>query len=238
MQFRKINFFTGSIALALLVFTLTGCLKKLDPPSNDPKSYISIMHMASRAPSIEVYLNDQKASQPILSGVFSSAYSGVTPGFFDIGFRKSGSDSVVASIPSQFYDSAKYYTLLLYNDQPTSAKAIRIVDNFSVLTQAQAYYRFFHLSADAPDVDLYLNSVKVQSNRQYLDNISNTTYNGFVSYSPGSFSIEVKKAGTDSVIAQTSANMFQANAFTIFLNGLANLNGTNTIGLDVLQASN
>lgn len=237
MQIRKFNFVLGGVVVLAVVFS--SCLKSVEQQPAEKKAYISLMHMAINAPAVEVYVSGTKSSQPIVPGSYSSAYSAVTPGTFDIAFRKANSDSLVAAVGTASYDSLKYYTLLVYNDQPTSAKVMRIADDFSDLgTGPQCIYRFFHLAADMPAVDLYLDNVKVMSNREYADNATQTLFNEFSAQNAGNKVIQVKKAGTDSVITSTNAIFYQNNAFTVFLNGLANKNGVNSLKVDVLQASN
>jgi Domain of unknown function (DUF4397) len=238
VQIRKLNFVWSGVVILSFALIFSGCLKSIDQTPPEKKAYISLMHLAPKAPALEVYVSGTKSSTAIAAGSFSSAYSAVTPGIFDISFKKASSDSVVASIGAAIYDSLKYYTLVVYNDQPNSAKALRITDDFSNIGGASAYYRFFHMSAEIPAVDLYINNSKVQTDREFADIALSPAYNSFSAYAPGSYSVQVKKAGTDSVIAQTSATLFQSNAFTIFLDGLVNNGGvSSTIKLDVLQAT-
>jgi len=63
-------------------------------------------------------------------------------------------------------------------------------------------------------------------------------FNSFKPVTAGGYSLQVKKAGTDSVIATVSGNVnLQAGAaYTIFLSGKKN-STTNPITLNVLQAA-
>lgn len=127
---------------------------------------------------------------------------------------------------------------MLYNPDSTHAQALRIEDDFSVLNTTQTFYRFFHLCPDVGDVDLYFDNTLIESGRQYADIATTTYYNQFFAKTPNTYSIYVKKAGTDSVIAQSSSVSFTAaNAYTIFLKGIKNGSGTNLLSVDVLQAA-
>ncbi|HEX6429834.1 MAG TPA: DUF4397 domain-containing protein [Niastella sp.] len=238
VQVRK-NVFLFLGALSFLTVLLGGCMKESTSSTPAVKTYLSLMHLAPRAPAIEVYFDNNKASSAINSGTVASAYSALDPNMFAINFKKAGSDSVVASIGTNLYDSSKYYTLLLYNYDSTHVSAVRIEDDFSVLTNDKAYIRFFHMSPDIADVDLYFDNNLVIPGRQYADNTTSNYWNQFAAISPSSVNVYVKKAGSDSVIAQSTSSVYlnQANAYTIFLKGIKGGTGTNALTVDVLQAA-
>ena len=241
--FRKAQLAIWGIAAGLLVIIASGCLKSMDSTgaNNNNRAFVSLLHLAPYAPSLEVYISNQKASQPILPGTFSSAYSALTPGNFPLALKKANADSVVAALPAMDYDSMKYYTILVYNDQPTSAKAVRIYDDFSVLNSNNSFYRFFHMIPNLNmDVDMYLDNVKVETGRQYADNAIFPFYNEFLPKEAGSHNIQVKKAGTDSLIYQVSTTFTERNAYSIILKGLAPASGVTGGSIDVvvLQARN
>ena len=217
---------------------LTGCIKdvKNTPPS--PKTYISIMHLAPRAPAVQLFFNGTQASSAINPGVVSASYASIDPSVYSVDFKKSGSDSVVANIPSNLYDSLKFYSLLLYNIDSTHARAVKIEDDFSMLTSDKAYFRFFHMSPDIGNVDLYFDNNIIATSRQYADNVASGYYNEFNPVTNNTFNIYVKKAGADSVIASASQVLLSpGNAYTIFLKGIPGGTGNTALGINVLQAA-
>ena len=130
------------------LFVVSGCIKSadnLEPPK--PKAYVSIMHLAPTAPSLDVFFNETKVSNtPFAPGNVTVAYNAIDKGAFPITFKKASSDSVVASITFAQYDSLNFYTLFIYNEQANGpARAVRIHDDFSKLTMNKAFYRFFQV---------------------------------------------------------------------------------------------
>lgn len=233
---KKVIAGVGAVVFTLL---LSGCLKDVQNTPATPKTYISVMHLAPRAPSVDIFFNDQKASTAAFApNTVSSYYSALEPQLFGVTIKKTGSDSVVAAIAPDIYDSLKYYTLLIYNTDSTHAAAVKIQDDFSGLNQDKAFYRFFHMSPDIGPVDLYFDNNKIELGRQYADNTPSYYYNQFLQLSPASYTISVKKAGTDSLVGQTtSATLSAANAYTIYLKGLPGVTtGNNALGINILQA--
>jgi len=237
VQVRK-NAFLMLGAVALVSLALSGCLKEAKSSVTAPKTYVSLLHLAPWAPPVEVFFDNTPASSAINPGTVSNAYSGVEPGIFAINFKKSGKDSLVASIGANLYDSLKYYTLLLYNVDSTHVGAVRILDDYSNLTTDKTLFRFFHVAPEIGDVDLYFDNTRVASSRTYADNTFDNSYNQFTDIGPNAYTVSVKLAGTDSVIASTpSVVLTQFNAYTIFLRGRKGGTGLNAIGVDYLQAN-
>lgn len=237
VQVRKKAFlFLG--ALAFVSVLLSGCLKEAQNTTVTPKTYVSLMHLAPRAPAVEVYFDNTKASSAISYGMVSPSYSALEPDAFAISFKKAATDSLVASLPTAIYDSLKYYTLLLYNTDPTHVGALRIEDDFRNLTSDRSFYRFFHLSPDIGTVDVYLDNTLIEPGRQYADNASIGSYNMFTSVTPNTHSVVVKKASSDSVIATLSSVTLTAGVpFTLYLKGIVGGTGSNAVMVDYLQAA-
>jgi hypothetical protein len=229
-----------SILFIVAVSVLGSCLKSVENTPPKPQTYISLLHLAPAAPAVDVYINNTKSTNtPVPSGTFFSRYSPLDPDIYSIVFKKGGGDSVVASIPADVYDSLNYATLLLFNDvNGNGVNAVRIDDDFSNFSSTQANIRFFHIAPGLMPVDVYFDGNKIESNRQYADNVFSGYYNIFQHRDDGFFTIAVKKAGTDSTILQTSTSFLQAQAYTILLSGVPGGTGEHQLAIDLLQASN
>src|SRR5688572_2505473 len=191
-----------TVASALTL--LSGCIKSVDPPAPTPaKTYISIMHLAPTAPSVDVFFNDTKVSNNAFApGSSTIAYNAVDKGAFSIRFKKESSDSVVAAVPLAQYDSLHFYTIFIHNLQADGpAEAVRIEDDFSNLVSGKLFYRFFHASPNTGPVDLYLDNVKIESGRTPSGNTNSASFKEIAgTTSSGYYNLQVKLAGTDSTI--------------------------------------
>jgi len=202
-------------------------------------SYITTMNLAPYGDSAYVYFGgNEYPGGAIPVGSYSTSYFKVASGSFDVEFKTPSSDSLLAEIPSSPFDSLGFYTLIVYNDSSNGiAKAAKITDNFSNVTNDSAYIRFFNLSPDMPSVDLYINSTKVQSARTPADNILNTFYNNFQAIPNGYYTIEAKQAGTNIVVGTVlNGSLLNGQVYTIFLEELHGNSG-NSFGLSILQFS-
>src|SRR5258708_30036014 len=153
---KQRGIFYGVLILGLVTLASTGCLKTGGINSNNTNAvtYLTVMNLAPYAPSTEIYLNGTKATGPVAPGSYSSSYAHLIPATYDVQFKKSGSDSLLAEIPSSSYDSLGFYTLILYNDSVQgSAKAVKIHDDYSSVTMGSTYYRFINMCPSLPYVD-------------------------------------------------------------------------------------
>lgn len=245
MQKSKANIFLWCM-VALVGISLTGCLKASDPQPQPAKAYISIMHLATEppAPAVEIYFNTTKVSNPFSAGAVSQTYSPVEKGAFSVTFKKSGGDSVVASIPSSQYDSLGFYTIMLYSrsGSPAPAEAMLIEDDFSDLTLDKPFFRFFHASPSVSDlgpVDVYIDNNKVSSQRVLADNEFSSYYNEYQATTAGYHNVQIKLSSNDSLIkAVSDVNLIAGNAYTIYLAGKASGTGANALTVGVLRAAN
>jgi len=226
------------IVLAFVIGGLSGCVKSGSSYTNSSTgaTFMTIMNLAST--SANIYFNGTKASSNALpSGFFDQSYEQLKPGSYEIQFKAAGNDSLLAGVPSTLYDSSDFSTVILYNNAgSTAVNAVKIVDDYSTISTSAASYRFFNMSPDVPSVDLYFNSTAAQPNRTTADNVTNTGYNAFQTVAAGTYNLQVKKAGTDSVVASANGITLAAQtASTIFLTGNSG-NSTNPVALKVLLA--
>jgi hypothetical protein len=234
--------FYGIVSMVLLTAGLAGCSKTGSSFTTNAVTYVSVLHMAPYAPATDIYLNGTLSSPSggIPPNSNSLKYASLQPQNYDIQFKKAGSDSLMAEIPTSLYDTLHFYTLILYNTSMGggSVQAAKIADDFSNISAVSANYRFFNLSPDAPQVDLYMNGSMVQLGRTRADNIVSTSFNSFQPVPSGpSNALQIKVSGTDSVLASlNSVDMEPGSVYTIFLNGTKNSSGNN-LKINVLTAA-
>src|SRR4030095_3718826 len=152
----KTNILISSLAIIAVAGVLSSCAKGEDGPPPEPQTYLSIMHLAPTASSVDVYFDEKKVSNtPFVPGNVTARYNPVDKGIYSIRFKKASTDSLVADVGQEKYDSLTYNTILLYNlitDGPV--RAIRIKDDYTEVASNlnKPYYRFFHTSPNTGPV--------------------------------------------------------------------------------------
>jgi|GEM_PF-378045 hypothetical protein len=235
--------FWGTLALFCLAIGGWRCSKAGGTQTSTAVTYVAVINAAPYGPAADIYLNGTvvSASGGVSPGTYSQEYATFAPGNYAVSFDKTGTDSVLYAIPSSAFDTAAFYTLILYNASPGGTGVIdaaTITDNFSTTSQTTANYRFFNLSPDVPSCELYFNGTLVQTQRTPADNVSNLLYDQFQTLSPNSYTIVAKVSGGDSVLATTSTgvDLSTGNVFTIFLSGTNTATGGNHLAINIMQA--
>ncbi len=240
---RKGICYVAAVVITVMTAGLAGCSKTGSSTStSSAATYVNVMHMAPYAPAFDIYLNGTISSTAggIPPGTFSQQYGPLKAGVYDVQFKKANTDSLLAEIPASDYDTMSFYTLIVYNTTPTggAVRAIKVVDDFSQVSAASSNYRFFNLSPDCASVDFYLtNSTPAMTGRMPIDNFTNPALNAFMPVTGGPYNLQVKAAGTDSVIAfLNNVGLQSGSAYTIFLSGVK-VGNNNTHQINVLLAS-
>lgn len=186
------------------------------------------MNVAPYSPSADVYLNGQLATSSggIASGSYSLKYGALQPGSYSIKFTKTGTTDSLTGIPGiQRLDTLNFYTLIMYDDTAHGVQSMLIHDDFTSISTANANYRFFNLSPDAPNVNFYLNAgtAPTYQGRTTGDNAIYQNYNTFLSTAPSTYSFVVKGAVGDTttpVATLANQSLMGGNVYTIFLTGV------------------
>jgi hypothetical protein len=188
--------------------------------NNAAISYVSFLNLAPYGDSVAMCFNGKDFPDILPSVSYSRSYMSIASGVYDIKVKAAENrDSVLAEIASTSFDSLGAYSLLLYNDAPSTAlKIAKINDDFSMVTNNSSYYRFFHMSPDQQAVDLYINGVKVQSSRTVADNVGNNVFNQFQQLNTGYVEVEVRLQGTNTVVGNPlKGNLGFGQAYTFLL---------------------
>ena len=234
--------FYGIVLMVLLTGGLTGCSKTGTSVTNTAVTYVSVMNMAPYAPAMDIFLNGtlSSAAGGIPPGKFSQKYSPLAPGNYDVVFKKTGVDSSLAEIPTSLYDTTEFSTLILYNNTGSpAAKALRIMDDFSTVSNYNTNYRFFNLAPDAPRVDFYIGGTVAQPARVNADNIGNPGFNAFQQVPAATYNLSAHLNGVtpDSVLTSfTGAGLLAGGVYTIILTE-TKTGSANSYALNIVQAA-
>jgi hypothetical protein len=176
---------------------------------------VRVVHASPDAPAVDVWVNDNVA--------FSNApFKGITPyasletGTYNVKVVPTGATEPVVIEADLALEGAKDYTVVavgkLENIEP-----LVLQDNNSTPAEGKAHVRFVHASPDAPAVDIAVKGGPVI--------FSNIAFKGVGDYTPvdaGTYDLEVRLAGTDTVALEVpGVNLTAQTVYTVFAMGLA-----------------
>ena len=105
-----------------------------------------------------------------------------------------------------------------------------IVDDLTAPAMGNAHVRFIHLSPDAPAVDITTtDGTVVFGNYEFKD------YSDFTPLPAGSYDLQVRLAGTDTVVLELNGiAVADGNIYTVFAKGFVSGTGTQALGAEII----
>ncbi|MFZ1529299.1 MAG: DUF4397 domain-containing protein [Ferruginibacter sp.] len=237
-KFTKI---TGSLMLVLAAAAFLSCSKD-DDTNNAQTAKVSATHASPGSPAVDIYVDGAKVTTaqlafPSTTGTTGNPYLTVNAGTRNIKVSPNGTLNVInadlAVAANGVYSIFAYDTL----GSGTTLKALVLGDNLAAPAAGKAHIRFLHLSPDAPNVDLELLKTGAApinlTNIPYVGPSPNATaLSAFTPVDAGSYTINVKPAGTSTVVLNPTLTFAEGKIYTIYARGLL-ANGVGTaLGLN------
>lgn len=179
------------------------------------QSYIRVFHASPNTHPVDVYLNNNLTVQNLAYRGFSE-YLPIPSGNYNVKIYPAGQrinpiiDTTLSIAPNSIY------TISAIGQSP-NISLYPILDPAVRPDPSRANVRFSHLSPNTPNVDITLpNGTRL---------FSNIAYRGVTSYvpmNPGTYTLQARAAGTNSVILNVPNIQFKPNKnYTIYAVGLS-----------------
>lgn len=211
------------------VIGVVSCNDKNDS-TTPPISSFGIVHASPDAGNVDVYVGGGAAAQNLAYGS-DTGYFAVTPGTYTLQVAPTGTSNFVLSTNVSLSPGMTYSVFAI--DSVSSIKAAVVEDNFTAPSTDSVRVRFLHFSPDAPAVDVAVAGGSTWfSNRTFNDQSANPSYQSFTTIKAGVYNLEVKAAGTSTVVLPIpSITLEGGKVYTLYAKGF--LAGTSTQALGV-----
>ena len=188
-----------SLALASMVLFMNSCKKDDDDGPVEPSNYM-VVHAAVGAPSVELYLDDVKASASAIAYGTNSAYAGIAPKQYSVKFAAVNTINPVAETSINMNDGRSYSIFAYDTLLADKLKAFTLEDDLAAPAAGKAKVRFIHLSpnttANKIAIDLAANNTVLFPNRTYADVVTDAGKANFISVDAGTYVVSARLAGT------------------------------------------
>lgn len=195
-----------------------GLLGGLVTPSSASagSALVRIVHASPGAPQIEAFVDGQKF---VTAPAFATAtpYTTVPAGAHDIGVFTVGAGPAGKAFFNARVDlqEGRAYTLVAA-DVAAKMEPVLLNDELTTVVPGQAYVRLFHASPDAPAIA----DVAVLGGPVIFRGVAFKSAAGYRPIAAGSYSFEVRPAGTDLPLATTNAiELAAGRIYTVFAIG-------------------
>lgn len=218
---------------SVLVVSLVFMACKKDDNNDMPKSQVMVVHASPNAPAVDVRINNNVALTNVTYPT-SSNYSAVNSGSTNIKVSPAGTTTNVIDATVNL-EANKYYSVFAI-DSVSKIKAAVVSDDLTTPASGKAHVRFFHFSPNAPAVDIAVTGGAVLfSNRKFNDQASNASLAAFTPLNAGTYNLEVRAAGTNTVVLSLpNISLTAGKIYTVFAKGFLGGTSTQALGAQII----
>ncbi|WP_439881298.1 DUF4397 domain-containing protein [Pontibacter sp. MBLB2868] len=192
---------------------------------------VMVIHASPDAPAVDLYVDNQKVNPSALNYPNNTGYLELEAGTRNIKVTPAGADVSSAVINADVdLDEDVAYSVFAA-DVVSSIEPVVLVDNLAEPATGKAHVRFVHLSPDAPTVD-----IAVQNGPVLFSDIEFKEGTAFMPVDAGTYNLEVRPAGSTSVVLSPTVNLVEGGIYTIFAKGFVTppSGNSNALGAEVI----
>jgi hypothetical protein len=221
-----------SLSLLLLIGFLTSCSKE-DDVMAPAMARVMVVHASPNAPAVDVRVNNTVALSNVAYPA-NSSYTNINAGSTNFKVSPTGSTNYVIDATVDLKSNMNYSVFAI--DSVAEIKAAVVMDDLTTPAAGKAHVRFFHFSPNAPAVDIAVTGGPVVfSNRMFNDQSTNASLSNFTPLDAGTYNLEVRLAGTNTVVlALPNVTLTAGKIYTVFAKGFAGVTGMQALGAQVI----
>ena len=168
----------------------------MSPPA-DSSSGMALLHASPNVPAVSVFVNGQRAIAR-LGALKASGYLPLAPGTYNIAVGLAGQPLSKAVLRTKLTvnDKTRYTALArgLLKGKGARKLQLAVQRDITAAPQGKSAVRIWHLSPDAPRVDVFVNGKKTLSRVPYK------AASSYLTLDPGTYRIQIRVAGTKTVV--------------------------------------
>jgi hypothetical protein len=221
-----------SLGIMVMMGVLTSCSKE-DDVMAPATARVMVVHASPNAPAVDVRVNNAVALSNVAYPA-NSNYSSIGAGSTNIKVSPTGTTNYVIDATVDLKSNMNYSVFAI--DSVAKIKAAVVTDDLTAPAAGKAHVRFFHFSPNAPAVDIAVTGGPVVfSNRMFNDQATNNALQNFTPLDAGTYNLEVRLAGTNTVVLSLPNVMLTAGKiYTVFAKGFVGGTGMQALGAQVI----
>jgi hypothetical protein len=212
------------------VFFLTACDDDSPTESSDPdKAQVMVVHASPDAPAVDLLVDGSVAGTG-LAFPQNTGYLEVTAGTRNVQVNVSVTNPAITVLQLPVVvEKDKNYTVFAI-DSVANLSVLPVEDNLTAPAAGNAHVRFFHLSPNAPAVDI----TDVAGNIVFGDR-SFTEYTEFTPLPAGTYNLQVRAQGTSTVVMDLPGIVLEnGKIYTVFARGFLGGAGDQALNAEII----
>lgn len=190
-------------------------------------SLLKVVHASPDAPAVDLYIDGIKSGSN-LTFPNNTGYLTIPAGTRSVKVNVAGTMTTAIGADLMFAPD-KVYSIFAA-DRVASITALVAQDDLSRPAMGKAHVRFFHLSPDAPAVD-----ITTKDGTVVFPNVAFKQNTNFIPLNAGSYDLQVRLAGTTTVVLDLSGiRLDDGRIYTVFARGLVSGSGGTALNAQII----
>ena len=220
----------ASLIVMIAAAVVVGC-KNDNNATTQPASTFGVVNASPDAGTLDVYMNGAPLVRSLMYGA-DTGYFTVYPGTYTLSFADSASTTSLLDQSVSFSPGVTYSVFAI--DSVSHLQTAVVMDSVSAPSDDSVATRFLNFSPNAPALDLAINGNVVFSGRNYNDVAANPAAARFSYLTAGTYTLELRAAGTPTVLYTTSVTISGGKIYTFYAQGFAGETGTSPLTIGTL----
>lgn len=222
------NIKLGLLALVLPFFAMSCSEETTTTPTPTAKANVMVIHASPDAPGVILNVDSKNINTAATAYTFlaNTPYLPVDAGKRNFQILVASSGAVAINAPGVDVAANKNYSIFAV-DVVSKISPLVVEDNLATPASGQAHIRFFHLSPDAPAVDIVntANNTKLFSNRSF-NKTATASDAAFTPVPAGTYNLSVRTTAGAEVLPLNNIVLTAGKIYTVYANGFAGATGS------------
>jgi len=223
-----------TIFASLLVLFAAGVVVSCNDNNKNttpPATSFGVINASPDAGSLDVYLNGGPLVRNLAPGA-DTGYFTVVPGTYTLSFADSATTTSLLDQQVSFAPGVAYSVFAI--DSVSHLQTAVVPDSAAIPSTDSVEARFFNFSPNAPALDLAINGNVAFSGRGYNDIAANPAAARFTYLTPGTYALELRVAGTSTVLYSTSVTLTGGKVYTLYAKGFTGDTGAEALTISTI----
>lgn len=221
---KKIVF--GLIAVSA-AFGISSCNHDETPILNTAN--LMVVHTSPDAPGVDLLVDNIKVNASALTFPNNTGYLPLIEGTRNLKVNVAGTTTTVINADVPFTKNTSQTLFAI--DSVSKLSTLLLTDNLTAPAAGKAHVRFVHLSPNAPAVDIAL----ANAGAVVFPNVSFKGYTAFTPLDAGTYNLEVRVAGSQTVALPLPGIVLEAGKiYTVFAKGFLSGTGSQALGAQII----
>jgi hypothetical protein len=219
------------IGIAMLSLAVVSCSDDDSPTENNTPSQGQVMavHTSPNAPGVDVLVDDAVAVTN-LEFTKNTGYVGVNAGTRNFKVNVTNTNPAVNIFDADLPIAANFNYTVFAIDSVENIDFILTIDDLTAPASGKAHVRFFHLSPNAPPVDI----TDTNGNIVFGD-YAFSEYSEFEPLDAGTYDLQVRLQGTNTVVLPLNGiTLEDGKIYTVYAKGFVGGAGAQELGAEII----